>query len=312
MLRYRADIRTLGFVLTFFVGLAVLWQGGLAWWIALPVHLTVILMAIIGAVINHNALHSPVFRSRSLNRAFQVALTFMYGVPVSLFVPVHNLSHHRHMQTAKDVTRSHKLRSRFNLLNLLWCPSRIARDTLADDLRYFRAQRKKGRAIWKQFRRELVFLALFDLSLVLLDWQNFLLYVFLPQQAAQAFIVMINFVQHDGCDDDPKSRNCVRNFVGPLFNWLLLNNGFHTIHHLKPGLHWSLTPAAHAREVAPRIHPALDVTNGFAFIWRYAIWPGRRQDYEGRPYLPPPNPPDEYWAYETREVHDPTPSAASG
>ena len=34
-------------------------------------------------------------------------------------------------------------------------------------------------------------------------------------------------------------------------NWFTFNNGYHGIHHMKPGLHWSLAPEVHAKELAP-------------------------------------------------------------
>ena len=40
-------------------------------------------------------------------------------------------------------------------------------------------------------------------------------------------------------------------------NYLLFNNGYHTIHHMKPGVHWSLTKKQHDELVAPYIHPNL-------------------------------------------------------
>lgn len=41
--------------------------------------------------------------------------------------------------------------------------------------------------------------------------------------------------QHDGCDENSK-YNFSRNFVGKWFNFLLFNNGYHTIHHMSPGM----------------------------------------------------------------------------
>ncbi len=37
----------------------------------------------------------------------------------------------------------------------------------------------------------------------------------------------------------------------------MFNNGIHTVHHFKPGMHWSLAPAAH-REVERSIDPSLN------------------------------------------------------
>jgi hypothetical protein len=41
-----------------------------------------------------------------------------------------------------------------------------------------------------------------------------------------------------------------------LLNALLFNNGYHTVHHHKPGVHWSELRKLHA-EHAHNIHPAL-------------------------------------------------------
>jgi fatty acid desaturase len=39
-------------------------------------------------------------------------------------------------------------------------------------------------------------------------------------------------------------------------NFLLFNNGYHTIHHQKAGLHWSKSPEAH-KEIEHNIDPIL-------------------------------------------------------
>ena len=36
-----------------------------------------------------------------------------------------------------------------------------------------------------------------------------------------------------------KNYNGARNFVGPVINYLTFNNGYHTIHHMYPTMHWS-------------------------------------------------------------------------
>ena len=67
-----------------------------------------------------------------------------------------------------------------------------------------------------------------------LDWKKFLLYVLVPHQYAAWGIITMNFLQHDGCDEDTE-YNHSRNFVGKLVNWWTYNNGFHAIHHMRAG-----------------------------------------------------------------------------
>src|SRR5687768_16622113 len=106
MLRYRADVRTLGFLAAYAVLVTGQWliapSGPIGW---LLIALTCALSWIC-AVIAHNTVHSPVFRTRALNKAFQVWVSLSYGFPISDYVPGHNLSHHRYMQRREDVMRT--------------------------------------------------------------------------------------------------------------------------------------------------------------------------------------------------------------
>ncbi|PZP52430.1 MAG: hypothetical protein DI598_00575, partial [Pseudopedobacter saltans] len=51
--------------------------------------------------------------------------------------------------------------------------------------------------------------------------------------------------------------NHSRNFVSKFTNFMMFNNGLHTVHHNKASLHWSLLPEAHA-QIKHLIHPKLN------------------------------------------------------
>ena len=85
------------------------------------------------------------------------------------------------------------------------------------------------------------------------------------------------------------------NFVGKLVNFWTYNNGYHTIHHIEPGLHWSLLPGEHAKRVAPFVHPNLDQANFPAYLFRTFFWPGKRVTYLGEPLVLRAEGPDEEW-----------------
>lgn len=304
MLRYRADIRTLIFVAIYFGLVAVQWiYAPKELLLAIPLLVLTCFFSFFGAVATHNTIHAPVFHQRWLNRLFQVVLTLTYGHPVSAYVPGHNLSHHKYTQSRKDVMRTTKVRYRWNLLNLLLFQPRVVRDILPADMRYFKAMYRRNPPWFRQMILESVVFLGTMAALLVLDWQKFLLYVLIPHQYAAWGIVTMNFLQHDGCDEDSE-YNDSRNFVGKVVNWFTFNNGFHSIHHKHAGLHWSLTPEAHAREIAPFIHPALDQKSLLVYLWKTFVWPGKRTTYDGKPYAPPPAGEDEEWIPGPKETPD--------
>ena len=68
-------------------------------------------------------------------------------------------------------------------------------------------------------------------------------------------IMLFNYEQHVHADVFSE-HNHSRNFVSPVLNFLLFNNGYHTVHHENAGLHWSELKDAHAK-IADEIHPDL-------------------------------------------------------
>jgi fatty acid desaturase len=295
MLRYRADIKTLAFVAIYFGLVAVQWvyaPSSLA--LAIPLFVLTCWFSFFGAVATHNTVHSPVFTSRAMNRVFQVILTLTYGNPVSSFVPGHNLSHHKHTQSRRDVMRTSKTRHRWHLLNGMLFIFHVAGAIMKGDQRYFSAMRKRNPTWAAQFTIEWILLYGAYVALFVMDWKKALIFVFLPHKYAAWGIITMNLLQHDGCDEDSE-WNHSRNFVGKVVNWWTYNNGFHTVHHLEPGLHWSLLPEEHARRVAPHIHPNLDQPSLLAYLWRTFGWPGQRVTYDGKPLVLPEEGPDEEW-----------------
>lgn len=304
MLRYRADIKTLVFVAIYFGLVAVQWvyaPSDLR--LAIPLFVLTCFFSFFGAVATHNTVHAPVFHQRWANRLFQVALTLTYGHPVSAYVPGHNLSHHKHTQSRKDVMRTTKARFRWNLLNGLLFMSRVTRSIFFADMRYFKAMYRRNPPWFRQMILETVVFVGTMAALAGLDWKKFIVYVLLPHNYAAWGIITMNYLQHDGCDERSE-YNHSRNFVGKFVNWWTYNNGFHTIHHMHPGLHWSLAPEAHAREVAPHIHPNLDQQNLVVYLWKTFGWPGQRVTYDGKPYAPPPAGDDEEWIPGPKETPD--------
>jgi len=298
-LRNNADLRTLAFLAFHFLITIVTWQLHSSLSLGLHAFLFVVIVftSFQGAVATHNTMHCAIFKPevRIANRVIQVLLTLSYGHPVSTYVPGHNLSHHKYTQLRKDGMRTTKLQFRWNLLNGLLFQPIVARDVLYNDLRYTLLQFRLGRPFFKQAYREFIILMVIQVCLAVLNWQKFLIYIYIPHFFAQWAIVSINLLQHDGCDVSSDGINCARNFTGKALNFLLMNNGFHTIHHMKPWLHWSQLPEAHDKEVHPTIHPALEQESMLAYIYQTFIYPGQRLTFDGKPVTFDKEGPDEDW-----------------
>jgi fatty acid desaturase len=295
-LKYAADRRTLLFVGIYALLVLTGWlrQEELATWhVALLLALTC-LWSFFQAVITHNTVHVPIFRERPWNRAFQYLISVTYGHPVSAFVRGHNLSHHLHTQTRKDVMRTTKARFRWNLLNqalFFFCVG----PSINRANRAYCQRMKTERPEWyRQFRQEWYVVWSVMALLLLLDWQKFLIWFVLPHAYGAWGIIGINYLQHDGCDFE-SPWNHSRNFVGRFVNWFCFNNGFHGMHHIQPNMHWSLLPEAHRERLAPWIHPNLDQKSLFVYLWTAYLWPGRRVSFDGRPHEPEPVGEDEDW-----------------
>ena len=104
---------------------------------------------------------------------------------------------------------------------------------------------------------------------LLLDWKKALLYIVVPHQIGLFSVLVFNYLQHVHADELSDFSHS-RNFTGVFLNAFLFNNGYHTVHHERPGLHWSETPAAH-KKIEHLIHPSLNQRNTPWFLFRTFI-----------------------------------------
>lgn len=299
MLRYTADWRTIAFLCLYASLAAVGWFVAPSGpWLVLWVAVTA-MSSWICAVVAHNTVHCPVFRNRTANRLFQLWVSLSYGFPVSEYVPGHNLSHHKFMQEREDVMRTSKVNFRWNLLNLLLFFFAVGPGVTAGNYRYKQVMKRR----LPQWNRQLIIegMAVWGVKALLLwlDWRKALAFVVIPHLFAVWGITTVNFLQHDGCDHHHEVNHS-RNFVGRWFNFFTLNNGYHGIHHMTPGLHWSLTPAAHQERVHPTLHPALEQPSLAAYVWKTFVYPGKRLTFDGQPVIIENEGPDFDWVKATQ------------
>ena len=293
LLRHAADRRQLGFAVmhvAFVAGTVLAARGGAPVWVFAAITTPLLAAsAFIQLISTHNTMHSPIFRNKRLNRAWQCVLSICIGYPVSVYVPVHNLSHHLGLQTPKDVLRTTEVRHRSNLLNLV---HQMAMGTVHLHLLHvvYLVRLRRTRPRWvAQVGWETLAVVVYLASIALLVGPlAMLVLVWVPAVMGQLLMVGFGYVQHDGCDHDSE-YNHSRNFLSPVFNWFICDNGFHSVHHNRPGLHWSLGKRTHERDVVPHMHPALDEKSLVRYMWRTFVWPARRLRYDGQPVVLPPS-----------------------
>jgi fatty acid desaturase len=228
----------------------------------------------LNAVVIHNHLHQGIFKSRRLNMIWRAVLSFGALYPASANIPSHNLVHHHFDDDGQpDWAAPEQVGFRWNLLNLIHFPNVAGPNTFAG------VQRWAALAGRDDFRRQYLHENLFAFgltgALLLLDFWTALFFIVLPQLYGARCILRINLIQHDGCDVTSE-WNHSRNFVGRAFNWIMCNNGYHTIHHNRAGLHWSVLDREHEREVKPRVDPALDERSMVLYLLRTYVLRLRR------------------------------------
>jgi beta-carotene hydroxylase len=281
MLKYNADIRTLAVVTLYFTCSILSWvYFPSEWYLRLPIVSVLAVLSFFCAVTVHNTIHHPIFKSKGMNKLFQIVMSFTYGHSVSAYVSGHNFSHHQHTQKAMDRIRTTKLRYKWNFLNQLLFFFHHAPGIMKDENAFAKRMLKEKPRWFYQYVLEMAIVQGAKFGLLFYNWELALLLIFIPHLYAAWGIVGTNFWQHDGCDEN-HPYNHSRNFIGPVINFLAFNNGYHTVHHERPDLHWSLLPAYHTEHISPHIHPNLEQKNLFLYLWRTCIWPGKRLDYLG-------------------------------
>lgn len=288
--RYTSDYRTLLWALVLFPlvpALGYAMPAALPWLVPLALY-----TSYCSGVLTHNHTHVPVFERRRLNEAYSVWLSIFYGCPVAAWIPTHLENHHRYLDGPEDVTRTSRRSVKHNLFQALAYSAACAnwqRPLIASYVR--RAYARRGRH-WAALRNQGVALvtvhgAMLGLALWLWGAPGLVTYGLsfgVPALLAPTFMLFTNYIQHVHCDPTSTDQHS-RNFVSPTANWLTFDNGYHTVHHDRPSVHWSQYAALH-RARAARIHPSLNRHSVLSFcLETYVLGPFSAR-YRTRPLAP--------------------------
>lgn len=247
----------------------------------------------------HNHNHCPTFASKRMNSLYALYLSLFYGYPSFAWVPTHNLNHHKHVNREGDATITWRHTNR----NTWWVAVTyffVSSYYQADPIREYKNKAKTANPrLYHQIITQYVvwvggLVGSLGLALYLHGpWVGIKLWVLtygLPTVFGTWTMMWFNYMQHVHCD--PWSKyNHSRNITGRLFNFLLFNNGLHTVHHANAAAHWSTAYAEHAK-VADKIDPRLNWRSFWWWIVRGYVIPAFLPRFEttqiGRAPFDPP------------------------
>jgi fatty acid desaturase len=248
MLKNNKDIKSLIYIVITTSLFLFLWTQGKAMNKGLftVLYIWFLFMSISVAVMAHNHNHLPMWKSKIMNILTDNWLTVFYGFPVFAWIPTHNANHHKFVNKEPDYTRTWRFTERNNLFTVLTYPSVSGFFQQSVVMNHFKETFSRNK--YKFFLYGLQFVVLISWiagAFIIGGWEKALIYVVLPQQLSLFSVLLFNYVQHVHADEETK-YNSSRNFTG-ILNFLLFNNGLHTIHHIHPTIHWSEIPQEHAK-----------------------------------------------------------------
>jgi len=234
-----------------------------------------IYLAYAAGVLAHNHNHCPVFRGRRMNGVYSAFLSFFYGYPTFAWIPTHNENHHRFTNKPGDATATWQhMRegSAWAAFTFFFHSSAAQAPLIARYMR--RVKARSTRAWWYLVAQYVVVFGghavacavAMKLHGVVVGGLAYLSALGVPGALALWGLMFTNYVQHERCDADSRYDHS-RNFVSRWMNWLVFDNGFHTVHHERPGLHWSLARREHEK-IAHLIDPALNEQSILGYAWK--------------------------------------------
>lgn len=264
LVRYRADRAAVALVLAvFFIQVTLFFLSeGWTTWLAM---LALLPAQVSCGAICHNHHHVNTFRKRPLNRVFECVLYLQTGTSPFSWTLHHNIGHHKlYLDPTRDPSPWQQAdgslmpRWRYVLINTLMIYPEIHRIGQQHPMLY---------------RRFLKMLVIANLPLVAafaFDPRNALI-IFLIPMVAMLFMLLDNtYGQHAGTGFEDHFH-ASRNVELKRYNLPSWNLGYHTAHHMLPGLHWSKLPALHT-QIRHRIPDEL-IANHIFLQWE----PARQQ-----------------------------------
>jgi beta-carotene hydroxylase len=243
ILRYTADRYTVLHVLVLGAIQLGVWRFASPLVAALAA-LPLFVLCLMSAPMHHNHQHVNVFQSRLLNRLFEVPLSLQTGIGPYGWVLHHNLGHHLNYLSqgpATPVDESKWKRKSGTAMGRLEYTVRLF---LTHERDIFRVGQRRTGIYRNYLAMKVALYAILAVLFVLNPVNALILYGVLPL-ATLLHTCWVTFEHHSGLDTEDH-HGASRNRSNKLYNLLSQNLGYHTAHHMRPGLHWSELPAFHS------------------------------------------------------------------
>ncbi len=190
---------------------------------------------------NHHHQHTPTFRKKGLNRVLEFFYALHTGVTTNLWLLHHVLGHHlNYLDQTKDESRWQRVTGE---------PMGELTYTLSTTGTAYIRGFKVGQRYPRQQRQFILYTALTLAIVIFLMWLKPVpaLFLFvLPMIIGLLLTSWATFDHHAGLSIENEFE-ASRNNLNRFYNITTGNLGYHTAHHHKQGVHWSLLPALHEK-----------------------------------------------------------------
>jgi len=190
---------------------------------------------------NHHHQHVPFFRSNICNRLIEIVFGLQTGAVSNVWVLHHNIGHHEnYMDQQKDESAWRASDGRVMSMNEY--TFKLAATG------YYCAFKNGGAypGIRRVFAIMTVVHVVLLAALLMINPFNALAIFIIPMLISFVMTCRHTYDHHAGCSEEDEYA-ASNNITHRWYNILTGNLGYHTAHHLRPGLHWSKLPEFHAR-----------------------------------------------------------------
>lgn len=248
LFRFQADRLPVAVFIALFVADLSVFAFVSSWPLVVVWMLAMIFPKVCIASWNHHHQHVPFFSSNFCNRLMEVVFGLQTGAVTNVWVLHHNIGHHEnYMDQQKDESAWRAPDGR-----VMSSPEYTLK--LAASGYYCAFKNSKAHP---KIRRAFVGMTLLHLVLVAailyINPVNGLLVFLIPMTISFLMTCRHTYDHHAGCSEEDEYA-ASNNITHRWYNILTGNLGYHTAHHLRPGLHWSKLPAFHA-SIADKIPP---------------------------------------------------------